>query len=450
MNLRATAPHAPGRAVRDRSKHLPPHARGFLHLAATSRSVAGNLNNKHNGCSSVKRRAVVRDGSFVIMYINIFLIGSLILTEAAAGAEWIVGPSTERVNASGPASCAGADLPAQEGVVSAVAFAQEPQPHLGGSRQPQAGGDKPGKSVMWSFVPERDRFRADAILDLRGLNEPIAGQSGFVRLSGDKSGFVRGDGVPMRFWGVNYSLGRNQDQKELGHSARFLAKRGVNAIRFGAGNIHSHAKNPELTDADPKYIKQVWRVVAAMKNEGIYTTISPYWSSDLKHVPGSWGIEGWPENQVPAGLLFFNAQLQTGYKAWLKALLAPRNPYTGVSLAQDPALAMILIQNEESLLFWTEQSIKGKQLELLGKQFAEWAKLKYGTLEAALRQWDGGGMPEDAPGAGCSGYSHRLAIHADPFGGREKTARRPASIHCRDDASLQQGDHTVSPRRPWV
>ena len=49
-------------------------------------------------------------------------------------------------------------------------------------------------------------------------------------------------------------------------------------------------------------------------------------------------------------------------------------------------MAMIQLQNEDSLLFWTEQSIKGKQLELLGKQFAEWAKLKYGTLEAALRR----------------------------------------------------------------
>ena len=64
---------------------------------------------------------------------------------------------------------------------------------------------------------------------------------------------------------------------------------------------------------------------------------------------------------------------------------------------------MIHLQNEDSLLFWTEQTIKGKQLELLGKQFAEWAKQKYGTLEAALRQWDGGGLPEDDPARGVLG-----------------------------------------------
>src|SRR5208337_168776 len=87
----------------------------------------------------------------------------------------------------------------------------------------------------------------------------------------------------------------------------------------------------------------------------------------------------------------------------LKAQLTPPNPYTGIPLAKDPALAMIQIQNEDSLLFWTEQSIKGKQLELLGKQFGDWTKAKYGTLQAALRHWDGGGLPEDDPARGVLG-----------------------------------------------
>ena len=73
-----------------------------------------------------------------------------------------------------------------------------------------------------------------------------------------------------------------------------------------------------------------------MKKEGIYTTISPYWAASLKHVPASWGIEGWPENQDPQGLLFFNPQLQEGYKAWLKALLTPPNPVHGHSPGPGP------------------------------------------------------------------------------------------------------------------
>jgi hypothetical protein len=332
------------------------------------------------------------------------------------------GSSTERLDAFSPAPLAAVSFPTQEGTVNAAAFGPELQVRQGSSRPQQAKGTgaESAKSATWSFVHARDSFRTDALLDLRRLNEPIAGQNGFIQLSNDRNGFARGDGIPVRFWGVNYGLGRNEDLKELGHSARFLAKRGVNIIRFGAGNVHSQANNSELTDADPKHIEQVWRVVAAMKKEGIYTMINPYWSAYLKHVPGSWGIEGWPENQSPTGLLFFNAQLQTGYKAWLKALLAPRNPYTGVSLAQDPALAMILLQNEDSLLFWSEMNIKGKQLELLGRQFAEWAKLKYGTLEAALREWSGAGMPEDAPARGILGIHTVWEFTQSRSGGKKK------------------------------
>ena len=80
----------------------------------------------------------------------------------------------------------------------------EPFLRQGAARPRQAPAGASRVSNIWSFLPQRDSFRADALLDLRGLNEPIAGQSGFIRLSPDKNGFVRGDGVPVRFWAVNF------------------------------------------------------------------------------------------------------------------------------------------------------------------------------------------------------------------------------------------------------
>ena len=195
---------------------------------------------------------------------------------------------------------------------------------------------KPGRSF-----PERDTFRADAVFDLRLLNERVAGEHGFIRLSHDGNSFKtrRWHADPL-LRALNTYVQRDRSAEDLAHHARFLAKRGVNLVRLH-GHLESHEKEPRLTDADPKAIDEAWKLVAAMKKEGIYTSISPYWSVELKHVPASWGIEGWPENKSPAGLLFFNPKLQEGYKAWLRALLAPPNPYTGVPLSQDPALAMI-------------------------------------------------------------------------------------------------------------
>jgi hypothetical protein len=83
------------------------------------------------------------------------------------------------------------------------------------------------------------------------------------------------------------------------------------------------------------------------------------------------------------GKLFFDKKLQEGYKAWLKAVLTEKNPYTGIPLAQDPALAIFQLQNEDSMLFWTSQQIEGAGAAELRRQFGEFLKKKYGSLHKA-------------------------------------------------------------------
>ncbi|WP_169974824.1 hypothetical protein [Tautonia rosea] len=265
--------------------------------------------------------------------------------------------------------------------------------------------DRPGASNLtvfggagtWPFRPEPDTFREDALLDLRSLNEEIAGQNGFVRRTDDGNGFLLGDGSPVRFWAVTTYVQRQGELEALKHHARFLAKRGVNMVRYHGHLEPKPEEHPEasLTDPDPEALDQAWKLVAGMKDSGIYTTLSPYWAANFKQVPARFGIEGWPEDQSPQGLLFFNPTLQQSYKSWLRKLLATPNPYTGIPLAEDPALAVIQLQNEDSMLFWTMQNVKGRQLELLGKQFGNWLVNKYGLLDSAIRAWDGDRMRDD-------------------------------------------------------
>src|SRR5438132_285893 len=54
----------------------------------------------------------------------------------------------------------------------------------------------------WPFEPPTDTFRADAILDLRSLNEKTAGETGFVQRTPDGD-FALGNGKPVRFWAVD-------------------------------------------------------------------------------------------------------------------------------------------------------------------------------------------------------------------------------------------------------
>ncbi len=280
----------------------------------------------------------------------------------------------------------------------------------------------------WAFQPERDRFGADALLDLRHLNEEVAGQSGFVRVN-EQGRFVLGDGQPIRFWAVNSDVARQphvargplwpERTSDLAYHARFLAKRGVNMVRQHrqiSADLNTHPA-AALTDINEAERDAIWRMVAAMRKEGIYTTLSPYWGVPMK-LAKDWGIAG-PANQSALGLLFFDETLQSAYKRWLKKLLTEKNPYTGLSLAQDPSLAVFQLQNEDSLLFWTVDAIKGPQREALERRFASFVQAKYGSLADARLAWSGDTMKGDLPSSNRLGLLDIWQLtQTPPMGGR--------------------------------
>jgi hypothetical protein len=238
----------------------------------------------------------------------------------------------------------------------------------------------------WAFQPPRDEFSPEALLDLRWLNEKVAGEHGFVRRSTDGSDFVLGDGRPARFWALNDGAFGT----DLARHARFLAKRGINMVRFHC-NITPTGNDLLAIDQDDR--DHLWKGIAAMKKEGIYVTYSPYWAG-ASHTKAQMGYldDGGNQNW---GLLFFDPNLQAAYKSWLKQVLVEKNPYTGIPLAQDPALAILQIQNEDSLLFWTCQGIKGAARKELRRRFGAFAVKKYGSWENARKAWQGAAPSPD-------------------------------------------------------
>jgi len=247
----------------------------------------------------------------------------------------------------------------------------------------------------WAFTPPKDEFSPDALLDLRGMNEKFAGESGFIRCSKDGSGFVLGNGKPVRFWAVGDGAERPSPHgsADLDQHARFLAKRGINMTRTGI-NIFS-LKN--LADINTNERELLWRHVAAMKKEGIYTIFVPIWigASNLNPKLGFLDDGG----NHDCGLLFYDKKLQEAYKGWMKQLMTEKNPYTGIPLAQDPALAIIQLQNEDSLLWYSGLSEKGAARKELRRQFGEFLVKKYATLDKAKEAWGGAevGRDQDTP-----------------------------------------------------
>jgi len=239
-----------------------------------------------------------------------------------------------------------------------------------------------GEEGTWPFTPADDPFSNDALLDLRYLNEKQAGETGFIHLSADGVSFVKGNGEPIRFWSV-VSGGYRLEPQQMETHCRYLAKLGVNMAR-----LHTQLCNSEegarLTDVNEKELDGIFRFVATAKKHGIYVTLSPYWANVGK-VPASWGLANY--DQGPWGLLFFNDQMQAGYKAWVRELYTRTNPYTGLPLKDDPAVAIAQVQNEDSLLFYTMQDIKEPYAGELRGKFGDWLKARYGSLAQAQAAW---------------------------------------------------------------
>jgi hypothetical protein len=252
----------------------------------------------------------------------------------------------------------------------------------------------------WTFPHhQRDTF-APSPLDLRRLNETVAGEHGFIRLSQDGESFVRGDGQPIRFWsGSNYSwripfsdgnfLVSPQEKEQVAHHARWSAKRGINMVRFHGHLPPKHSNKRDVPAITRESMNEVdlhgaWYMVAAFKQEGIYSTLSPYWGSHTDNEP-EWDL-GFKGGNL-AGLVFFYEPVEQMYRRYLRRLYTEINPYTGTALKDDPAVAVIQLQNEDSLLFYTASRISGRPLEVLTKTFGDFLTRKYGSLERALGRY---------------------------------------------------------------
>ena len=255
----------------------------------------------------------------------------------------------------------------------------------------------------WAFHYPGDTFSDEALLDLRYLNESYAGEHGFIGLSEDGESFVRGDGEAIRFWPVNGGGStRQMNDEELAWHARFLAKQGVNMNRWH-GSINPSGRGRDIFEVDSAEVDAIWRWVAAMKKEGIYSTISPFWAHNGHMggwIPEEWGLEGYSGKDELWEVMYFNDRLKQAYKTWVSYLYGEINPYTGIPLKDDPAVGLIQIKNEDGVFWWTIQMVKPELKAIMCRRFGSWLKKKYGSLEHSEKAWNGESLPGDDPGKG--------------------------------------------------
>ena len=255
-------------------------------------------------------------------------------------------------------------------------------------------GEKTGDVIDDSFFawePTPDPLTDESVFDLRHLNEPSAGHKGFAKRKGN--GFVTGDGKDLRFWMVQ--LGFTGNDSSIQRWARRLAKYGVNLGRVQLSAFFASHKSGD----DATFEKRLERLhfhVAEMKKQGIYTYLGHlYWHTHTTINDDVFPGFGKGKGNKPVALLFFSEIFQDYYIEYAKRIMTAKNPYTGMSLAEDPAVAFFEIQNESGVLFWPfkPQSFPEAELAIVETKFAEFLTKKHGSIEKAVASW--GDNPSD-------------------------------------------------------
>ncbi len=215
-------------------------------------------------------------------------------------------------------------------------------------------------------------------LDFSGMLDAPAGKYGRITVAPDGHfSFEKAPEKRIRFVGVNLC---NKAQF-LSHAdsdalAERLARLGYNAIR-----LHHHDNwlvkkdAPDSLTLDMEMLDRLEYLFAACRKRGIYVTTDVFVSRKLK--PGDRIPEWIPDGrgyQMKA-LLPISRTAMENWKEFARRWLTHRNPYTGMTWAEDPALYLVSFTNENNL--YAKFSEEPGIAEQYRKLFSSWMKQKY-------------------------------------------------------------------------
>ena len=249
--------------------------------------------------------------------------------------------------------------------------------------------------IYQGFRPETAR---GTDLDMSRLLDAPAGKHGTAMAKGEKIIFA--DETPARFWGINLKEENLfPDNAQADAMADFLSRIGVNLVRLhridtsskGAQSIFGLAPCKSTRLLDPAALDRFEYLWAALKKKGIYL----YFDLTTGRVIGEQdGV-----NPALIGKQFsirehFFPELIDLQKEFAAQILTHKNPYTGTTLARDPALVMVEIKNEDSL-FEMNSGLKpfvyGKdndfEYRFLQKLFNEWVSRMVPDRAALEARW---------------------------------------------------------------
>lgn len=238
------------------------------------------------------------------------------------------------------------------------------------------------------------------ITDFSALNLPITEES---RVSVDAEGHFVSRGRRLRFLGVNFASDAPfMPTHRADAVAARLAKFGVNNVRFhhldppwavGGGLIRYTSTSSR--SLQPSQLDRLHFLIARLRAHGIYSDVNLLTAREFRSGDGlgaSITAVDWKDQHI---LAMFNGTALALQKEFATQLLSPINPYTGLSLAQDPAVSFVEILNENGLLQkWYDGALDRLPEPFHGQlqqRWNDWLASRHGddaSLQAAWKATD--------------------------------------------------------------
>jgi hypothetical protein len=241
----------------------------------------------------------------------------------------------------------------------------------------------------WTRLEHRPGIQAGSALDFTamGLLDAPAGKYGQVRAVGDHFEFANLPGKAQRFYGTNLVGGAHVMSHEQSQElADRLCRSGYNSVRYHHyANAVFKPENGCSTQLNPDKMEQFDFLFAELKKRGIYTTTDVF-SSRGVYASEIW--DGEEDRLMPfrefRPHIAINDKALENVKAFARNFFGHRNPYTGLSYAEDPSLAWICLVNEGNNLPSADDQ---RAYQAWLDAWNQWLLDKYGSVAKRNAAW---------------------------------------------------------------
>jgi Carbohydrate binding domain/Secretion system C-terminal sorting domain len=180
------------------------------------------------------------------------------------------------------------------------------------------------------------------------------------------NGHFYANGQRMRFWGVNCVAGGALPPTDKAQQiAGRMRKMGINLVRLHhldnpnwGGDLTSLILNTAGTRSlNPITVDRLDKFISQLKSQNVYINMNLNVSRTFQVIDGVAGADSMPNFGKEVTL--FDPYLETLQKEYAQQVLTHINPYTGISLANDPVMAVMEMNNENTLYgAWKEEALK--------------------------------------------------------------------------------------------